>query len=56
MTRIYLLRVVVPDLDAYQRFLMERLTRVPERGQYQSPVSPCDGCATTPLYRCRILW
>ena len=25
----YLLRVVVPDLDAYQRFLMERLTRVP---------------------------
>ena len=25
----YLLRVVVPDLDAYQRFLMDRLTRVP---------------------------
>lgn len=25
----YLLRVVVPDLDAYQRFLMERLTRIP---------------------------
>ena len=24
----YLLRVVVPDLDAYHRFLMERLTRV----------------------------
>ncbi len=24
----YLLRVVAPDLDAFQRFLMERLTRV----------------------------
>ena len=25
----YLLRVVVPDLEAFQRFLMEHLTRVP---------------------------
>lgn len=25
----YLLRVVVPDLDSYQRFLMNRLTQVP---------------------------
>jgi len=25
----YLLRVVVPDLQAYQRFLLDRLTRVP---------------------------
>lgn len=25
----YLLRVVVPDLDAYERFLIERLTKVP---------------------------
>ena len=25
----YLLRVVVPDLSAYERFLMDRLTRVP---------------------------
>jgi DNA-binding Lrp family transcriptional regulator len=25
----YMLRVVVPDLDAYQRFLMDHLTRVP---------------------------
>lgn len=25
----YLLRVVVPDLDAFQRFLMDHLTRVP---------------------------
>lgn len=25
----YLLRVVVPDLDSYQRFLMDRLTQVP---------------------------
>lgn len=25
----YLLRVVVPDLDAYERFLMDHLTRVP---------------------------
>jgi DNA-binding Lrp family transcriptional regulator len=25
----YLLRVVVPDLAAYQRFLMEHLTRIP---------------------------
>ena len=24
----YLLRVVVPDLDAYQRFLMDHLTRI----------------------------
>ncbi len=25
----YLLRVVVPDLEAYERFLMEHLTRIP---------------------------
>jgi DNA-binding Lrp family transcriptional regulator len=25
----YLLRVVVPDLDAYKQFLMDRLTRIP---------------------------
>lgn len=25
----YLLRVVVPDLDAYERFLMDHLTRIP---------------------------
>ena len=25
----YLVRVVVPDLDAYERFLLDRLTRVP---------------------------
>ncbi|MFT5390003.1 MAG: Lrp/AsnC family leucine-responsive transcriptional regulator [Gammaproteobacteria bacterium] len=25
----YLLRVVVPDLDSYQKFLMERLTQIP---------------------------
>ena len=25
----YLLRVVVPDLDAYQRFLMDHITRIP---------------------------
>jgi DNA-binding Lrp family transcriptional regulator len=25
----YLLRVVVPDLEAYQRFLLERLTQIP---------------------------
>jgi Lrp/AsnC family leucine-responsive transcriptional regulator len=25
----YLLRVVVPDLDAYERFLMQKLTRIP---------------------------
>ena len=25
----YLLRVVVPDLEAYERFLIEHLTRIP---------------------------
>lgn len=32
----YLLRVVVPDLDAYERFLGDKLTRIPGVGNIQT--------------------
>jgi DNA-binding Lrp family transcriptional regulator len=32
----YLLRVVVPDLDSYQKFLMERLTQIPSVSSIKS--------------------
>ena len=32
----YLLRVVVPDLEAYERFLAEKLTRMPGIANIQS--------------------
>ncbi len=35
----YLLRVVVPDLPAYERFLMDRLTRVPGIASIKSSFS-----------------
>ncbi len=35
----YLLRVVVPDLPAYERFLMDHLTRVPGVASIKSSVS-----------------
>ena len=35
----YLLRVVVPDLPAYERFLMDHLTRIPGVASIKSSVS-----------------
>lgn len=35
-TSDYMLRVVVPDLEAYQRFLLDRLTQIPGVANIQS--------------------
>ena len=39
----YLLRVVAPDLDSFQRFLLEHLTRIPGVGQHQVEFRPQAG-------------
>ena len=38
-TSDYLLRVVVPDLESYERFLAEKLTRIPGVANIQSSIT-----------------